>query len=348
MANCLVANPSNLFAYLQLLNQATHQVNTPIYLINKYLNMKQLLLCISLIIVFKVYSQDEQVIINTPKKEEGTATKVFYGQKLINTKSVQVLSKGILEFNVAHSFDDVGGNRGGAKNFFGLDNSTDIRIGFQLGLSDKVNLVVARAKGYDVRQQYEMGLKWQLLKQMDNDPQHPVSLTVYVNDVVSAMKSSGVSGTQNDFKKLGDRHSQVVQLLLARKMGNVSLQFNPLYLHTNLVEPIDQENIFALGGAIRVPLSKKIILLADYFHPFRSSETKDAYELQGIKFYDPIGVGFEIVTEGHVFHLNFTNAYEILENRFIRRTDRNWGDWEFRWAFNLSRNFVVFKNKKNN
>lgn len=310
--------------------------------------MRKIFFILLCIIVISAKSQNEQVIIKTPKKEAGTATKVFYGQKLINTKSVQVLSKGILEFNVAHSFDDVGGNRGGPKNFFGLDNSTDVRIGFQLGLSDKVNLIFARAKGYDVRQQYELGLKWQLLKQIDDDPQHPVSLTLYANDVVSAMKAAGISDLQSSFEDFGDRHSQVIQLLLARKFGNVSLQFNPLYLHTSLVEPIDQENIFALGGAIRVPLSKKIILLADYFHPFRSSETKDAYESQqSIKFYDPIGVGFEIVTEGHVFHLNFTNAYEILENRFIRRTTRNWGDWEFRWAFNISRNFVLFRDKKN-
>lgn len=289
----------------------------------------------------------EQTIIKTPQKPEGTATKVFYSQKVVNTKTVQVLPKGVLEFSVSHNFGDIGGDRGGIQNFYGLDNSTDVRIGFQLALSNKLNVVAARAKGYAVTQEWELGLKYQFLHQVDNDPQHPVSLTVYVNDVISTQPRSARSfgETETSFEDFSDRQSQVVQLLLARKFGKVSFQFNPLYLHTNHVLPFDQENIFAVGGAMRLPLSKKIILLADYYHPFRSESTKNSFEAQGIKFYDPLSVGFEIVTEGHVFHLNFTNAREILENRIIRSTTTNWGDGEFRWAFTISRNFILFRPK---
>jgi hypothetical protein len=290
-------------------------------------------------------AQDDSVAIKTPQKAEGIFTKVFYSQKVINTKSVETLRKGVLEFNVSHNFGDIAGDNGGIRKFFGLDNSTDVRIGFQLGLSDKLNLVAARTKGLYVTQQWELGLKWQLLHQMDNDPGHPLSLTMYVNDVVSTQKRSILTDQETSFADFGDRHSQIVQLMLARKMGKVSLQLNPLYLHTNLVVPYDQENIFALGGAIRLPLSKKIIILADYFHPFRSESTKDAFEANNLKLYDPFGIGLEIVTEGHVFHLNFTNTTEILENRFIRKTVTNWGDGEFRWAFTISRNFILFRPK---
>ena len=294
------------------------------------------------------WAQEEQVQINTPRKEEAPATKVFYSQRVINTKSVEVLKKGVLEFNVAHNFGDIAGDQGGIKRFFGLDNSTDVRIGFQLGLSDKFNLVAARAKGLNVTQRWELGVKWQLLSQVDNDPGHPLSLTLYANEVVSSQRRSdrSLGITETSFEEFSDRHSQIIQLLLAKKIGKVSVQFNPLFLHTNYVLPYDQENIFALGGAVRIPLSKKIILLADYFHPFRSQDTKDGFEAVGQKLYDPFGIGFEIVTEGHVFHLNFTNALEILENRFIRKTTANWGDGEFRWAFTISRNFMLFRDKK--
>jgi hypothetical protein len=304
---------------------------------------KSLLILFCFAFIFS-YGQDEQVTISTPKKEAGTATKVFYSQKVVNTKTVQTLPKGVLEFNVSHNFGDIGGDQGGIRRFFGLDNSTDVRIGFQLGLSDKFNLVAARTKGLFVTQQWELGVKWQLLTQMDNDPSHPLSLTIYANDVVSTQPKT--VNQETSFDDFGDRHSQIIQLLMARKFGKVSLQLNPLYLHTNHVVAIDQKSMFALGGAVRIPLSKRIIFLADYFHPFRSSTTKNNFESQNIKFYDPIGVGFEIVTEGHVFHLNFTNALEILENRFIRKTLSNWGDGEFRWAFTISRNFVLFRDKK--
>ncbi len=55
--------------------------------------------------------------------------------------------KGILEFKVTHNFGDIAGDFGGIKNFFGLDNATDVRIGFQYGLSKRINLIAARAKG---------------------------------------------------------------------------------------------------------------------------------------------------------------------------------------------------------
>ena len=302
--------------------------------------MKQFIFFIAIYVSTNSFAQDDSVSIKTPQNAEGIATKVFYSQKVINTKSVEVLKKGVLEFNVAHNFGDIGGDNGGIRRFYGLDNSTDVRIGFQLGLSDKFNLVAARAKGLTVTQQWELGIKWQLLQQMENDPQHPLSLTIYANDVVSAQQRT--TNPETSFEDFGDRHSQILQLILARKFGKVSFQLNPLYLHTSHVVPYDNKNIFALGGAIRIPLSKKIVILADYFHPFRSQRSVDSLG----KFYDPLGIGFEIVTEGHVFHLNFTNALEILENRFIRKTVTNWGDGEFRWAFTISRNFMLFRDKK--
>ena len=306
--------------------------------------MKQVLTFIFILAFSSLFAQEEMVIIKTPKKEEAIATKVFYSQKVVNTKTVEVLRKGIMEFNVAHSFSDIAGDAGGIKNFFGFDNSTDIRIGFQTGLSDKLNLITARAKGMNVTNQWELGFKYQFLKQMDGDAKHPVSLTVFVNNVLSSYNK--FTNPENNFKNFGDRNSQVIQMMLARKFGKMSFQLNPLYLHTNYVMPGDDKGIFALGGAIRLPLTKKIIFLADYFHPFRSQGSKDFFNTQNVKFSDPLGIGFEILTEGHSFHLNFTNSTEILENRFIRRTVTSWGDGQFRWAFNISRNFILFRDKK--
>lgn len=307
--------------------------------------MKQLLFILFSLSFIISYAQDEPVTIMEEKKKEQPPVKVFHSQKVINTKSVEVHRKGVLEFNVAHSFGDIAGDNGGVRRFYGLDNSTDIRIGFQVGLSNKLNLVLARAKGLFVTQLYEMGLKYQLLQQQEKNSGQPLSLTLFVNDVVSTQRRSPAAGQETSFENFGDRHSQVVQLMLARKCGKVSLQFNPLFLHTSYVVPNDDENIFALGGAVRLPLSKKIVILADYFHPFRSQTSEDFFKSQGIKFYDPLGIGFEILTEGHVFHLNFTNATEILENRFIRRTVTNWGDGAFRWTFTISRNFILFRPK---
>ena len=311
--------------------------------------MKRAFLIYFLFIAIESIAQEDTTMIKTPMKEEATDTKVFYSQKVVNTKTVEVHPKGIMEFSIDHYFGDLAGENGGPRHgFFGLDAIKDVRIGFQIGLSDRLNVLIARAKGSGfVTNQYEIGLKYQALKQKDNDPSHPLSLTFFVNDVLSAMKATDTAlHLENSFEDFGSRHSQVVQVLAARKFGKVSLQLNPVYLHTNYVEPGAQENLFAIGGAIRVPLSKKIIFLADYFHTFRSQESIDFFNSKGIGFHDPFGIGFEIITEGHVFHLNFTNATDILENRFIRGTTSSWADGEFRWAFTLSRNFILFRPKK--
>lgn len=317
--------------------------------------MKYICLFVFCLFSFSVYSQDTTIVdisselnkISANQKESTPALKVFYSQKLVNTNTVEVLKKGVLEFRVTHNFGDLAGSNGGARRFFGIDNAADIRIGFQVGLSDKWNAIVARAKGAGALQQlYEIGLKYQLLHQIKDDPSHPVSLTLYANNVIAAMQASSFAGQENSFNSFSDRSSQVVQLMLAKRLGNVSLQISPAYVHSNFVLVGDDNDFIALGAAARLPLSKKIVFIVDYFHSFRSESSEFFLKSKGINLYDPLGVGIEILTEGHIFHLNFTNATESLENRFLTRTQSSWTKGQYRWGFTISRNFILFKEKK--
>jgi hypothetical protein len=135
-----------------------------------------------------------------------------------------------MDFSIDHYFGDIAGDNGGVRHgFFGLDAIKDVRIGFQIGLSDRLNVLFARAKGSGfVTNQWEWGLKYQALRQKDNDPGHPLSLTIFANDVLSAMKATDTAlHLENSFEDFGSRHSQVVQVLVARKFGKLSLQLNP-------------------------------------------------------------------------------------------------------------------------
>jgi Membrane bound beta barrel domain (DUF5777) len=123
----------------------------------------------------------------------------------------------------------------------------------------------------------------------------------------------------------------------------------------------DDKNMFALGGAIRVPVTKSLAVVVDYFHPFRSASSKKFFNTVDnsynpptdvtinsvpFKFYDPLGIGVEINTAGHVFSLNFTNAIEVLENRFVRFTTKSWTKGQYRWCFTIARKFVLWRPKK--
>lgn len=273
--------------------------------------------------------------------------KVFLAQRLINANTVEMMQKGHFEFKVVHNFGDASGRNGGIRSAFGLDGSTDIKIAFLYGITKNLNVIVSRNKGDgQVFTLWELGFKYRFLEQRENDPSHPVSIALFANGVSSSQRSSTDSTRENFYRKTSDRQSQTVQLMIARKFGKLfSLQLNPTYVHTNYVIKNDVPNIFAMGAAIRVPIYKSFVFIADYFHPFRPQSTIDSFKLKGINFYDVLGVGLELVTPGHVFHVNFTNTTNILENRFIPRTTTSWKKGQYRWGFTVTRDFVLRRNK---
>lgn len=293
-----------------------------------------------------LYAQDSSYRI---KQKPAEAVHIFNSPRAINANTVEMLPKGILEFKVVHNFGDIAGDFGGVKNFFGLDNAADVRIGFQYGISKKFSVAAARYKGAGpVQQLYEGALKYLIVQQRENDPTHPLSVALFGNTVISAMKAGNNPESENYFgNDFSKRISHTLQMMIAKNFGGVSLQLNPTYVHRNFVLPYDEKSLFAMGGVLRVHLGDRYNLLLDYFHTFRNKSSIDSFKTRGIKFYDALGVGFEILTGGHVFHLNFTNATDILENRFLARTITSWGKGEFRWGFTISRDFDLFWKKRN-
>lgn len=311
--------------------------------------------CLFLLADFTALSQETSSTDASKANKEPDYIWAFSSPKLINANTVEMTPKGVLEFKVTHNFGDIAGNSGGIKNFFGLDNATDVRIGFQYGLSKKVNLVAARAKGASLSELYELGIKYRFMQQA-NDSRHPLSVALFANTVASSMTAAPDSisfGVGTAFDNFSDRLSQTIQLLIARRFGKISFQLSPTIVHANYVVKNDKNTLFALGGGLRLPVKGRFGLLLDYFHSFRSKQTIDFFKSlrsprfpDGVRFYDALGVGIELLTEGHVFHLNFTNATDILENRFIPRTTTSWGKGQYRWGFTISRDFDMLYKKK--
>lgn len=299
---------------------------------------------------------------DTPDKEKKVRVKAFNSEKAINANTTTMVGKGKMDFRITHNFDDIDGKGGVFGRFLGLDNARDVRIGFHIGLSDRFDLIVARDKGAstNVNKIYELGFKWLLAQQLENDPKHPLSLALFANTAVATSTAASLPNFEGSFGSFSDRLSEVIQLIIARKCNKISLQLNPTFVHTNYVILHDDNSMFALGGAIRFPVSRNFNIILDYFHPFRSKSSKDFFKIVdntysppgdvtfnpvSLKFYDPIGISFEIITAGHVFNLNFTNATEILENRFIPRTTTSWTKGKFRWGFTISRKFALWREK---
>lgn len=308
---------------------------------------KYLPLLILSLTVTDSFSQDlEKELGNTVAPHE-KVTATFKSTKLINGHTNETIYKHELDFKVDHRFGDIAGSNGGIRQFFGLDNSTDVRIGFEYGLTDRLSIGLARAKGAtEVSQLYEGSIKYRLLEQTTDD-YIPVAVTLFGSNTITAVKASDVPTSAIAYNNLKDRMNFVSQVIIARKFSpGVSVSITPSYVHRNFTAFRDQNDMFAIGAGARAKISKRMALVVDYFLPFRNSEDKAYLEQQnGVKFYNPLGVGLEIETGGHVFHLNFTNAAALEEMQYITQTTSSWLKGQYRWGFSISRRFSFDRKK---
>lgn len=313
---------------------------TPLYL-------KILLLSLFATITLSSFGQDdlEKALSTVPSPGHQKVSATFKSTKLINGHTNETIYKNELDFKVDHRFGDIAGSQGGVKQFFGLDNSTDIRIGFEYGISDRLSIGLARAKGAtNVQQLYEGSIKYRLLEQTTDD-YIPVALTLFGSNTIAAVSASEDPASAAAYHSFKDRMNYVSQLIIARKFTEgISFTLTPSYMHRNLTAFRDQNDLFALGAGARAKISKRMAVVVDYFIPFRNSADKAYLEgVNGTKFYNPLGVGLEMETGGHIFHLNFTNAAAIEEMQFIPQTTSSWLKGQYRWGFSISRRFSFNK-----
>jgi hypothetical protein len=128
-----------------------------------------------------------------------------------------------------------------------------------------------------------------------------------------------------------------VQLLVGRKFSEAfTLQLSPILIHRDSVYPGSTNNTFAIGTGFRLKISRRTSINADYYFVFN----KDV--LLSVA-YNPLSIGFDIETGGHVFQLHFTNATGMNEREFITETRNRWSKGEVVFGFNISRSFQVKK-----
>lgn len=310
-------------------------------------HLKSLLYLFALCLPIVASAQDslENALQMPVEKKNVKAT--FKATKLINIQTNETIYKNEMDFRVDHRFGDIAGSGGGIKNFFGLDQSTDIRIGFDYGISDKLSVGIARAKGAGVvTQLYEGNLKYRLLEQTD-DEKVPVAVTLFGSTTIAAVKASTDPTAVNAYSKFQDRLTYVVQAVIARKFNsNFSMLVMPSYIHRNFTVFGDQNDMLAVSVGGRIKITKRMAFVADYTIPFRDEDKKAYLEnTLGTQYYKTLGAGLEFETGGHIFHLNFTNATAIQESQFITDTNTSWLKGQYRWGFSIARRFSFDKKK---
>lgn len=296
---------------------------------NKKYNFLTLLFLFS---ALSLAEAQEDLLAQLESAEPKISEKVFATFKttrIVNGHSIETVKKNSLDFRITHHFGDVSGQGGGIHTLYGFDQASDIRIAFEYGISDRLTAGVGRSKIGEMLDGY---LKYRLLQQT-SDNKMPVSVTLFTNAAITPQKKIG-----NEYDVFAHRISYAYQALIARKISSkLSLQIAPTFIHRNyLFNPKDESDLVSVGVGGRIRLTRSLALLADYFYTFSTFRNinKQTYFL-------PLGLGVEIETGGHVFHMFFTNNAAILENSFIANTTSSWTQGEFKFGFNISRTFSL-------
>lgn len=295
--------------------------------------MNKILLPFALLLSLSLSAQDDE---NWDFEESGTETKsvgpAFYDTRVINSHSVETLEKGVWDIRIAHRFGDLA-TPNAFKSMFGFDNSSDIKLGVDYGITDKFMLGFHRNKGAGpYTQLYEGIAKYKILSQQDGKP---VSLSLAGSAFGTIMDSSSDTLSVTYFEKSSHRFSYFTQLIVSRNFnGFASLQLNLGALHRNLVYQEDVNTAFSLGAVAKIKMAKKLSFIAEYNHLFRPTQV-----INGTEFVDPLGVGIEIKTFAHVFQINLTNSRGMGEVQYIPYTASRWSEGEFRIGFTISRHF---------
>jgi hypothetical protein len=260
--------------------------------------------------------------INSDNKKEPVA--IFETSRLILSQSTETVKKKNLNFLIIHRFGDFAGKTGGGQYFYGLDDIADVYLGFEYGLTDNLNIDIGRTT---IGGLADLELKYAILHQT-SDNSSPLAITVI-----------GETGARpyGSYASAGDRISYFAQAIFARKFSpGFSLQVAPSIVQDNLPIPNvpgNQQQFFSLSATARLKVTKFMGVIVDYAHPFSSFRTG------ANGFSDPLGLGIQMVTGGHVFTLNVTNARAVQEINYLSNTASDYARGQYRLGFTISRTF---------
>lgn len=258
--------------------------------------------------------KDVDSVSNSKNKVESA----FKALKIVNLESTKLAAKGDLYFIVAHRF---GSLKEGFEGAYGLDNAVT-QLKFVYGLNDWFTISAARSE-----LAYDFSGKFLLKSQEENG--FPVA--------IAAFSSIGFNNTlkESNYPKMEfkNRLIYVSQVLISRKFNSkLSLEVAPTFFHENFVVDDNQDNSqYAIGMGGRYKFTKRWSVNIDYAAHLNRSSTSS--------FKNPLSLGVDLETGGHVFQMHFSSSQGIHEAGFLGNTTGDWTTGDIFFGFNLLRVF---------
>jgi hypothetical protein len=267
-------------------------------------------------------------------KTKDYALSVYKGNRIINCQSTEQPAKKVMQFIISHRFGRMGGS---IKEFFGLDAS-NIRIGVEYGIIDNLSVGLGRSS---FEKTYDGYVKWRIIRQQTGKWNIPITITAFTSMAITS--NDWADPKRHNF--FSSRLFYSYQLIISRKFGQwFSAQLMPTMIHRNLVHTVsDRNDVFALGAAVSVRISKRVRLNGEYFYVFPKQIIS---EYNNEKVRNCLSIGVDIETGGHVFQIQLSNSRGMIEKNYVTETTGNWfpktfKDFGVQLGFNITRGFVI-------
>jgi len=282
--------------------------------------MKKIIIFGLLLSSFIANSQENLLNLLEDDNEPMYISYLFKGTKVVNGQSVELPSKGVLQFAIQHRFGTL---NSGFYNLYGLDNS-QVRLALDYGIKNFLSVGLGRSSSIKT---IDVNSKLRIKRQIKDG--FPVSI---VANFAAYVQQWEYSDSQLDNFLFTNQLSFAHQLLIARKISrDLTLQISPTFIHYNLVENLAEPNDkYSLGLAGRYKVTKRISINAEFFHQLNDKLNNNV-----------LSFGFDIETGGHVFQLHLSNSSAMIMPAFITKTTGNWLDGDIYFGFNISRVFTI-------
>ena len=277
-----------------------------------------------------------QVILFQGSQAQRLVYETFRDTRVINAHSVEVLPFRKMDVRISHRFGDMFGPDGGWPTLYGIESAADILFAFDFGVSERTTVGISRSKGAGPLQKLVNGTVKINLTQQSEDGSSPFTTTILGQLSASTMAKSNSPEDLNYFNHFLQRFVFHTQLMVARRFSpRFSMQLSTGYTYRNLVPTGDANGLISLGLVSRLQITRRMAFLVDYTYPISSFRTT------ANGFYQPLGLGLEFDTGGHIFQINVTNSKAIIEADYIPYTYSNWMDGQFRLGFTINRLFNI-------
>ncbi|GAB3918156.1 DUF5777 family beta-barrel protein [Larkinella terrae] len=257
-------------------------------------------------------------------------TATFKSTRLLNGHTVETIKAKHLDFRISHRFDRI--NKG-VDEFFGLDYAT-VRLGLEYGINDNLTFGIGRST---IEKNLDSYLKARLIRQTKGSRSFPVTISALGTLALDPRKPA----QGGEFKVYSERLVGSGHLLIARKVSeSFSLQLMPTAIfRPSPVKPGQTQVIPSVGIGGRLKFNKRMSINAEYYW-VDQNRLKTG---QPFATYNPIALGLDIETGGHVFQLIFTNSFGMIEKQFLTQTGGAFGGQfekgDIHFGFSVSRTF---------